>query len=168
MLILPLALVGCKYDAPVAGNPVLNVIAGSVVWGEGTPPYTTIVSAFSVENPPPPNGFGKPVVADAIGAEQFSQAAGIESGAFWLTHLPDDEYLVTALMDVDGNFNPFVGTLAGATCGDWVGLHTTDLTSGIPSVVAVSGGQIVQDVPVVIGSRSRSSARSSRSKGNPI
>ncbi|MEZ4234595.1 MAG: hypothetical protein R3F59_00200 [Myxococcota bacterium] len=45
-------------------------------------------------------------------------------------------WLFNALVDVDGDFNPFSKRACsrGATCGDWGGTHLADL-AGTPATV---------------------------------
>ncbi|MEZ4239921.1 MAG: hypothetical protein R3F59_27975 [Myxococcota bacterium] len=140
---------GCDYEAPIDGAPVTNVISGQAIFaGE---PATTIVTGFLANNPPPPTGRGSPVLSDTVGASTFSgDGLGLQSGEFFLTHVPDGSYIIAAIMDVDGNFNPFASVLTGATCGDWLGLHTADLATGAPGIVTVEGGELIEDLPVLV------------------
>lgn len=148
-----LMLVGCEYEAPVDGPPVNNVISGTVLFGGEAPPSNAVVTAWNAANPPPPAGTASsPVIADTVGAQQFTgDSAGIQAGEYFFTGLPDGAYIITAILDVDGDFNPFAGVLTGATCGDWLGVHSTDLGSGIPAPVTVAGGEWVEDVTAVFG-----------------
>ena len=148
-----LVLVGCEYEAPVEGPGFANVISGTVLYGGEGAASNAVVTAWNASNPPPPTGLASsPVIADTVGAQQFTgEGAGIQAGEFWFTGLADGAYLITAILDVDGDFNPFSFITTGATCGDWLGLHTTDLGSGIPAPVVVEGGEWVEDVTAVFG-----------------
>jgi hypothetical protein len=151
---LPLALVGCGYTAPLdtGAEPVRNAIHGHVTFaGPDRPDAPVFVALYAADNPPPPTGTGRPITFTTVPSSDFTgDAAGIQSAPYALTELDDGDYLVSALMDVDGDFHPLVNSNAGSSCGDWLGGHVTDLVSGIPGVVSVAGGQLVDDVAVFV------------------
>ncbi|MEQ1503276.1 MAG: hypothetical protein ABMB14_13650 [Myxococcota bacterium] len=154
VLLLAATIAGCAYDAPVqppAGG-ILNAVHGEVVFAGVGDPSTTFVTLFAADDPGPPAGTGSPVTFSTVGASAFTgPAAGLQSAPWSSTHLPGGSYLVTALMDVDHDFNPFTSVLAGATCGDWGGAHVGDLVTATPAPVTLRGGRLVDDVTVLIG-----------------
>ncbi len=157
MCCLPLALLACAWTPPDNPNPLAvsslrNTIAGTVAWpGEGDP-STTSVTIYEADRPGPPAGTGAPLTFAMINPDAFTTAtSGLMAASFATSNLPDGDFLVNALMDVDGDFHPFTGVLAGATCGDWVGTHLESLDSTASGIVTASGGVRVDDVPVVLG-----------------
>lgn len=154
-----LLLASCGYVPPLdtAAPPVLNVLAGEVVVTGPDAVAPTFVLLFDAADPPPPAGTGSPLDFTAVAAEEYTGDAasgvggGIQSAAWALTGVPDGSFLVTALMDADGDFHPLLSSNAGATCGDWVGAHVTDLQTGTFARVAVSGGTLLDDVTIVVG-----------------
>jgi hypothetical protein len=151
--LLVVGAAGCAYEAPRNPNadPLLNAVVGTVVFagdGELAPTYVTV---YDAANPPPPVGTGAPTTFTAIPTAAYSDpAAGLPAAGYAITRLPDGTWLLNALLDTDGDFNPFTSVLAGATCGDWGGAHLADL-AGTPAPVPVSGGQAFDDVTILIG-----------------
>ncbi len=147
-------VVGCDFEAPVRDDvgPPGNVISGTLIANGVDVPGDTMVLVFDAANPGPPAGTGSPVTIATVPASAYSgDAVGLESAPFTVTGLPDGTYLVQALMDLDGDFNPFDVSVAGATCGDIVGAHVTDLVTATPAPVTVEGGVAVDDVAVPLG-----------------
>lgn len=151
---LLLALAGCDYIAPLdtGAEPVANSIHGSVTFAGPTRPDAPVfVALYAADDPPPPLGTGRPITFTTVASADFTgERAGIQSAPFSLTELADGHYLVSALMDVDGDFHPLVSSNTGSSCGDWLGGHVTDLVSGTPGVVSVAGGARVDDVGVFV------------------
>jgi hypothetical protein len=163
---LLLLLAACDYQAPINpfADPVGAVLSGTVVNATGQS-GNVIVLAYDATNPGPPYGTGRPVTFTTVGADAFTTdaASGMKAAPFSLTDLPlslaagtpalpERSFLVTALLDVDGNFNPVIGPLAGATCGDWIGAYLTDLVTLAPAAVKVEAGGLVDGVTVVLAS----------------
>lgn len=148
----PLLLAACSYEAPVVDTPVGNGITGSVLFSGPDAPAVTYVTLFRADDPGPPAGTGSPITFTTVRATAFTgRDQGMESAPFAFTDVPDGEYYVSALMDVDGDFNPFGSAVAGATCGDAVGAHLGDLVTQEPVPVTVRRGQLLEDVPVILG-----------------
>ena len=156
---LPLLVAACTWDAPINDNPLgvpplLNAIEGTIVFaGEGDlgPTYVTV---YDANNPGPPAGTGGPITFSTVPASSYSTtAAGVQSASYSVSQLPDGGFFLNALIDVDGDFNPFAGVLAGATCGDWVGTHLADLSNTLPAVVPVEGGIGRTDITIVVGAQ---------------
>lgn len=149
-------LLSCDYVAPVApnGDGVANVVTGTVVVdGVGSDGVGAVsVLVFGADDPPPPLGTGEPLTFATVSPDVFTgdPTTGVQSASYTLGNLADGDYLFSALMDVDGNFHPSVGTLAGASCGDWSGFHITDLETRAPAVVSVSGGELVENITIVL------------------
>ncbi|MEN0068310.1 MAG: hypothetical protein AAGA48_39690 [Myxococcota bacterium] len=158
---LLLATGACTWEPPLLDNefgppPLLNSISGTVVFaGDLDEVQPTFITIFDARNPGPPLGTGGPVTVAAVRAEDFNPDLELPAAQFGVSQLPDGEYFVNALMDVDGDFNPSPiepsGALAGATCGDWLGSHVTDLVTLNQQTVTVAGGVAVEDVTVLVG-----------------
>ncbi len=145
---------GCDYTAPLdpEADAVLNSIHGTVTFAAPDRPDAPVfVILYDATDPPPPSGTGRPVTFAAIASADFTGAsAGIQTAPFALTRIPDGQYLVSALMDVDEDFAPSPSILGGASCGDWLGAHVTDLVSADLATVTVAGGELLQDVSVFL------------------
>lgn len=154
LLVLALLLGACEDEAPVLPDvpPAPNGIAGTVVVSGVDVPTDTVVLLYAATDPPPPTGTGSPVTFATVPARDFAASGGLKAAPFELTGLPDGDWLVTALMDMDGDFNPFDPSLAGATCGDLLGAHVTELPGGSPAVVSASGGARIDGVTVLVAS----------------
>jgi hypothetical protein len=151
---LLLALAGCDYVAPLdtGAEPVANSIHGTVTFaGPDRPDAPVFVALYAADDPPPPTGTGRPITFTSVPSADFTgEGAGIQSAPYSLTELADGDYLVSALMDVDGDFHPLVSSNTGSSCGDWLGGHVTDLVSATPGVVSVAGGSRVDHVGVFV------------------
>jgi hypothetical protein len=151
---LPLLLLACAYEVPLdsAAPPVTNVLAGTVVINGTDLVADTVILLYTADNPPPPAGTGRPASFATVPAGAFTtDAGGIASAPWALTEVPDGEWLVTALMDVDGNFQPLISATAGSTCGDWLGAYFTDISTGEVATVPVSGGVLLDGLTVAVG-----------------
>lgn len=145
---------GCVWEAPVmeAEEAPTNVISGTVVVNASAVSGPTLVLLYDANDPPPPEGTGKPVNLAAIPASSFSGGAGVQTAPFALTGVPDGTWLVTALQDHDEDFHPLIDATAGATCGDMLGAYLSDISTGDIGTVSVSGGQLADGVTVAVGS----------------
>lgn len=153
MVLFPL-LAGCAYEVPLDPDRAepSNVLQGTVVVTGADELGDVMVLLFPADDPPPPTGTGSPVDFATVAEQDFTGSdAGVQSSTWSITGVPDGDWLVYALMDVDGDFHPLVSSNAGATCGDWMGAHVGDLAVGEPARVSVGGGQLLDDVTVVVG-----------------
>lgn len=150
---LPLLLLGCTYEVPLDPDApaVTNVIAGTVVLDGAADIADTVILLYAADNPPPPTGTGRPASFATVPASAFSEAGGVASASWALTEVPDGEWLITALVDVDGNFQPLLTATAGSTCGDWLGAYFTDFSSYTYAPVSVAGGRFLDGVTVAVG-----------------
>lgn len=152
LALLPAA--GCAWEVPLDTEPdaIGNVIRGELVTTSARAPADTMVLLFAADDPPPPDGLGSPVNFATVPASAFTDVdEGTRSAPFTLTGVPDGEWTISALMDVDGDFHPLLTSNAGATCGDRAGAYLSDLSEGEIGSIAVSGGEIVEGVPVMVG-----------------
>jgi hypothetical protein len=152
---LAVSLSSCAYEAPLdpdyAGT--LNSVEGTVVFAGDLPPGPVFVALYDADNPPPPAGTGGPVTFAGVPADAFTgDGAGLQSAQWSITRVPDGEYLVSGLMDMDGDFQPRLVSNAGGTCGDWRGGHLVDLSSATPAPVTLEGGEFKDDVTVLVAS----------------
>ena len=92
---------------------------------------TVFIAAYRADDPPPPQGTGRPVAATLLGPGALSPATPYQLA------VPPGRYLVQALLDLDRNFNPFFDALAGATYGDLLAAYAP---GGVPAVVDTSAG----------------------------
>ncbi len=163
MLLLSLAC----YTAPVvedtASYPSQAALSGEIVLAQGTPPGGPGVGhvvIYDANDPPPPAGFGSPVTFSTVGPESWSyittgDSDGVASAAWSMTNVPPGDYLITALVDNDGDFNPFPGIsdyAGGATCGDQTGAYVTSATASGPMLVQLEQSQNIEDLALLVGS----------------
>lgn len=152
---LLLQLLACASTVPKDPDApdILNALSGTVVVSGPDVAADTIMVLYNADRPPPPAGTGAPVSFATIPASAFTGdgAGGVRSAPWALTEVPDGDWLISALVDVDGNFNPITTSNSGATCGDWSGGYYTSLTSGIPAVVSVAGGELLDEITVTVG-----------------
>jgi len=152
---LPFLFAGCSWTPqqhPDKGPPP-NVLAGEVVANGVRDPTTTVVFVAPVYNPMPPLGTGTPTTFATVPASAYTSAAtgGLLSAPWSVSGVPDGTYLVTSFMDVDGDFQPTITAMAGATCGDIGGAHIADLTTSDFAAVDVQGGELADDLTIVLG-----------------
>lgn len=148
-----LSLLACAWSPPLDPDApqVLNSLAGTVVYSGEPEPQTVIVLLFAADDPPPPAGTGRPVAFSTVPASEFTgDGAGLQSAPWTLSRVPDGDWLVTALMDMDGDFHPLLSSNAGATCGDYGGAHLQSLSSSDLGVVSVEGGTLLDEVAVLV------------------
>ena len=147
-------LFACAYEVPLDPDApdVLNVLSGTVVVSGADAVADTVILVYDAANPPPPVGTGRPMTFATVPSDAFEKKAGGVPSAPWaITEVPDGDYLVTALMDVDGNFQPLITATAGSTCGDWLGAYFTDITTGAYATVHVEGGKFLGGITVAVG-----------------
>lgn len=152
-----LAVGACDYTAPLdpEADAVLNSVHGTVTFaGPERPDAPVFVILYDAMDPPPPSGTGGPVTFAAVDSSAFTgDGAGMQSAPFAITRVPDGQYLVQALMDVDGDFRPSPPILGGGTCGDWAGAHVTELVDPQVAPVTLAGGTLTDDVLVVLSAQ---------------
>ncbi len=154
-ILLVLPAVACSWEVPLdtGGAPVANVIEGTVVLSGLDEPAETWLALYASDDPPPPDGTGRPAGLTAVAAEELAgEPGGLYAGSFAFTGVPDGDWLVTALVDTDHDFHPLVDYRAGATCGDVLGAAVADLETQDLATVSVSGGERRRGVAVVAGS----------------
>lgn len=127
-----------------------NVLGGELVVSGATEFGDAYIFLFDAADPPPPSGTGSPLNFTTVPAQELAEG-GMAAASYLLPGVPDGSYLLTALMDVDGDFQPLLSSNAGATCGDWAGGYLSDLATSTFGVVTVSGGELRDDLTVLIG-----------------
>lgn len=158
-LAVPLLAASCAYEAPLdeGATPAAASISGTVVIAGAEAAADTMVLVYAASAPPPPYGTGSPLTFSTVPASDYTEAAGgLLEADFQVTlaDVPDGDVLVTALVDVDGDFYPlppFATVLGGATCGDWSGAHVSDLESLEFAPVSVAENIRVDGITVVVG-----------------
>ncbi len=151
---LALLLFACAYEVPLDPDApqVTNVLSGTVVVNGADRVGDTVILLYTADNPPPPTGTGRPVSFATVPASAYQTAAGGVPSAPWaLTEVPDGDWLVTALMDLDGNFQPLITATAGSTCGDWLGAYFSNILTSEYATVPVSGGVHLDGLTVAVG-----------------
>ncbi|MCA1827490.1 MAG: hypothetical protein LC689_11215, partial [Myxococcales bacterium] len=134
------------FDAHVARPP--NSVSGSVTWS-GDPSIKSgniVVQAYAdlPYAPPPPNGAALPVRVQIIPAARVTRTSDGFTAPYAIDGLPQGNYIIQALDDVDGNFAP-LNLLQTPSKGDLVGA-VIDVATLRPASVAVSGNVTGKDV----------------------
>ena len=151
-------------EAPVVDTAdAQGVISGTVVYDGPTPEVVdgrpaagnVLIFVYRASAPPPPRGAGRPVTFAVVPRQALVGAntggSGFHSAPFAIPLVPPGQYILTALLDVDGDFDPFALIRASATRGD-VGGGFVD-TSSVPpqfQVVDVVGGVVAQGVTLTL------------------
>ncbi|NOY26521.1 MAG: hypothetical protein GXP62_11665 [Oligoflexia bacterium] len=150
-------LVGaCAWTPPLDPDAavVTNSLSGSVIYSGSAAPSDVIVLLFDAADPPPPAGTGSPVAFSTVSATSFTGAgAGVQAAPWALSQVPDGQWLVTALMDMDDDFQPLLSSNSGATCGDIIGAYLASLQATDLGVVSIKGGVLLDDVTLVLASQ---------------
>jgi len=152
--ILPAVLGACAWTPllDTGREQYGSLIEGTVVLPSTGEPNHAFVFLTEAANPMPPSGTGSPINLSAVPSDAFSSGTGIRSAPYALTQVPDGEWVVTALMDVDADFHPLLSATAGATCGDWLGAHVSSLTTGELASIQTDGIERTSDVTVFFSS----------------
>jgi hypothetical protein len=120
---------------PVRLNPALPAGEGRIdgrVRVPAEPAGSTYVFAFAVDDPPPPAGTGQPRAVTRV--EGFvPDGGGFRAAGYRLSGLPEGDWIVQGLQDLDGDFSPLVDLRAQPSAGDRVGR--------IPAAVTVRMGR---------------------------
>ncbi len=150
-MFLLLACVEVPLDT--GAEALQNVISGTVTFAGSGSPSNTFVLLFPADDPPPPYGTGAPVNFTTLTASDYTgEGQGLQSASYAFPAVPDGSWVVTALSDSDGNFQPQLDSHAGATCGDVVGGHVQSLSDTSLAPLTVAGGSWLQNVPVLLAS----------------
>lgn len=149
---MALLILACAVEVPYdSGLVEENVLAGEVVFAGVSAPGPAAVLLFSADDPPPPLGTGGPLDFSMVPQAAFTGSdAGMQAAAWSMAGVPDGSFLLSALVDADGDFHPLLRATAGATCGDWLGAHLEDL-AGTVGTVSVAGGELLDDVTILVG-----------------
>ncbi len=148
-------LAGCAYvpplDSGLAPEPTA-ALSGVAITLDGTAPTGNgHILLYDAADPPPPGGFGAPADLATFSGSAWSSVAGTASAPWSLTGVPEGTWLITALSDEDGDFNPLYDFTAGATCGDRSGAYISDSASMSVQPLAVTPPQSIDGIPVVLG-----------------
>lgn len=154
-VLLLLLLSACAYEVPVDpdGPDILSTITGTVVASGVETLGPVAVLLFAADDPPPPVGTGSPASFAMVPASLFSGGGGLLSAPFVLSEIPDGDWIISGLMDVDGDFQPQLSSHAGATCGDHAGVYPVSATDSTPAVISIADGQRVDGVSVVLAAQ---------------
>ena len=152
---LTLLLSGCAYEAPVDPDAgvVLNSISGTVVVSGAEEAADMIILLYDANKPGPPNGTGTPVSFSTVPAEAFAGGDGLLSAPYIMSEIPDGDWILLGLMDVDADFHPLLTSNAGGTCGDYAGTYPVSATDLESAIISVSGGQLYDGVSVVVAAQ---------------
>ncbi len=142
----------CSYAVPVDVDAEErgNTVSGTVVINDVDEASNVFVLLYDATDPGPPYGTGSPVNFASVAAGAFTGGDGVESAPWSVTGLDDGTYYVTGVMDADGDFNPFVDTNAGSTCGDLVGAFVDDVLDPQLATFELAEHDWLDDVTIAI------------------
>jgi hypothetical protein len=139
-----LTMFSCGYQPPL--DPGLNEIepavtlAGDlVIAGSGDSTGPALIFRYSTDNLPLPYGFGTPVDLATVPNSAWNRPVkgGIEVAPWSMTGVGVGFWWITALVDVDNDFNPFYDFTISATCGDRLGAFVADPYDPTPMTLSV-------------------------------
>lgn len=152
-----LLAVACSTAPPLSDTPNVGpaVITGTIVVSGPESPANTMVLVYPADNPPPPQGTGRPLTFSTVPAAAFRSSGGVMEAEYSVSvdGIVEGEVLVTALMDIDENFYPlppFAEVLGGATCGDFLGAHVGDLETGELAPVSIRQDELTEGVTILV------------------
>lgn len=154
-----LLLAACAYEAEIeTDDPFIAPprLSGTVLVQGLDVAADTMVLIYDAADPPPPAGTGSPLTFGVVPASAFATTgSGLLEAPFDLSlaGIPDGQVLVTALVDVDGDFYPlppYSSVTGGATCGDRLGAHVSDLETGALAPVTVSQNTLTDGITVIV------------------
>ena len=154
-LILVFALVGCTFAPPIEDDTSTTLtsgvsLSGDVLLADGsTPDGPTVILLYDAADPPP---LGSPVDITTVPAGAWSTAGGVWSAPWSITGVSTGTWLLSALLDVDANFNPFFDFAAGATCTDHTGAYLASSASTSPAPITVEAPDTISDITLLLGS----------------
>ena len=165
-----LLLASCAYEPPLAETedyPYATTLSGDIVLAGGVPDSGTRIGhvlLYDIDDLPPPAGFGAPVDLSTVPTDAWGYASniidtggetlGVASAPWAMAGIPDGTWLVTALIDNDGDFSPFPGIsdfAGGATCGDQTGAYVTDALTQTPLPITTSAPDHIDGLNLVVG-----------------
>jgi len=165
-----LLLASCAYEPPLAETedyPYATTLSGDIVQAGGVPDSETRIGhvlLYDINDLPPPAGFGLPVDLSTVPSDAWGYASnvldtggetlGVASAPWAMAGIPDGTWLVTALVDNDGDFSPFPGIsdfAGGATCGDQTGAYVTDALTQTPLPITTTAPDHISGLNLVVG-----------------
>ncbi len=154
-LLASLPAAGCVVEPPLeegAAPPEAVTLSGDLVLTDADRTGPGIVLRYDAADPPPPLGLGRPVDLASVPDAWTRPTEGAMASAPWtMTGVEDGTWLLTGLVDVDGDFNPAFDFTAGATCGDLPGAFLGSPTDDTPLPLAVSAPDHVEGVDLLFG-----------------
>lgn len=151
MLLLPLlACTPVPVDTGALLPPSVSLSGTVINASPGDEVGPAAVILYDAFDPPPPLGFGGPVDLATVATSSWSTPApGAQEVAPWsMAGVPDGTWLLSALIDLDRDFSPFLDYTAGATCGDLVG-GLADSASLQPLPLTVQAPAHVSDLTLL-------------------
>ena len=167
-------ILACAYQPPLSPSddyPETVTLSGQVVLTSGSASDLETfdtgglelerrvghVVLYDAEDLPPPSGFGSPLDLATIPSKAWSAGSGgqgVVSAPWSISGLPSGSYVVSALIDNDGDFSPFPQLsdfAGGATCGDQVGAYVVDAASGAPLPLDLEAPDHVDGLSILVG-----------------
>ncbi len=154
MLLLSTFL-ACAYEPPL--DPGANHIDESVglsgdlvIAGTGDQVGPALIFRYSVDDLPLPYGFGSPVDLSTVPTSAWQRPVdgGIEVAPWSMAGVGAGVWWITALVDVDGDFNPFYDFTISATCGDRLGAFVADPFDPTPLALSVGDPYDPDSIPI--------------------
>ncbi len=132
-------------DTAVPGGVITGRITLGVAPPEGD--FSVVVFAFATNDPPPPNGSGRPRAVAVVPKADFD--AG-NTAAYALGGLTTGTYQVRAFLDADDDFVPWFDTLNQPDAGDVGGGHIDTMNGRLLDVSVMALGPPATDIGVTI------------------
>lgn len=155
MTLTLLTLLACAYEPPLDPGaneitPAVSLSGDLVIAGSGDSVGPALVFRYSTSDLPLPYGFGTPVDLATVPESAWERpvAGGIEVAPWSMAGVGVGVWWITALVDVDGDFNPFYDFTTSATCGDRLGAFVADPYDPTPLSLSVGDAFDPDSIPV--------------------
>lgn len=152
---LLLTLLSCAYEPPLdpGANGIDEAVSLSgdlVIAGSGDTIGPAMVFRYSTADLPLPYGFGSPVDLATVPTSAWERPVdgGIEVAPWSMAGVGAGSWWITALVDVDGDFNPFYDFTTSATCGDRIGAFVADPYDPTPMTLSVGDPDDPDSIPI--------------------
>ncbi len=153
--LIALLAVACGYEPPLdaGANEVAPSVALSgelVNAGAGNALGPTMVFRYSALEPPLPESFGRPYDLSTVPESAWQRPVdhGLEVADWKMAGVGAGSWLITALVDVDRDFNPFYDFTTSATCGDRLGAFVESTAATGPAVLSVGIDDDPDTIPI--------------------
>ncbi len=150
-----ITLIACAYEPPLDPGEnhieeAVSLAGDLVIAGSGDEIGPALIFRYSTDDLPLPYGFGSPVDLSTVAESEWERPVegGIEVAPWSMTGVGAGSWWITALVDTDGDFNPFYDFTVSATCGDRLGAFVADPFDPTPLALSVGDPYDPDSIPI--------------------